>query len=105
MGLGAVTGARPDGPTLCAFRLVTGLPCPFCGATRSLFELGQADLAASVAFSPIGVLVPLVAVAVLVRLALARHDRPARLWPPAVLAAGGVALMLSWVLQLTKEVA
>ena len=104
MGLGAVTNAQPEGPTLCLFRLATGLPCPFCGATRSLFELGQADLAASVALSPLGVVVPIVAVAVLARLALARGERPARLWPPAVLALGGAVVLVSWISQLSKGV-
>lgn len=89
---------------MCLFRLVTGLPCPFCGTTRSLFELGQADLAASVQMSPLGLMAALAAVFVLVRLAVAWRGRPARLWPPAVLAAGGVAVLLSWVSQLTKGV-
>ena len=96
-------GARSDGPTLCVFRLVTGLPCPFCGSTRSLFELGQADLAASIELSPIGWALPIIAVAVLLQLALARRERPARLWPPALLATGGVAVLVAWMVQLAKE--
>jgi hypothetical protein len=102
MGLGAITNAQPEGPVVCVFRLVTGLPSPFCGTTRSLFELGQADLSASVQMSPLGVVAALAAVGVLARLAMARRSRPARLWPPAVLAVGGIAVLLSWVSELTK---
>jgi hypothetical protein len=32
-----------DGPTVCPFRLVTGLPCPLCGATRAFVLFGHGD--------------------------------------------------------------
>jgi hypothetical protein len=42
------------GPPLCPFRLVTGLPCPGCGLTRSLVSLMHGDLSAAVLFHPLG---------------------------------------------------
>ena len=42
------------GPPLCPFRLLTGLPCPGCGLTRSLVSLLHGDLTAAVYFHPLG---------------------------------------------------
>jgi hypothetical protein len=42
------------GPPLCPFRLLTGLPCPGCGLTRSLVSLLHGDLSAAVLFHPLG---------------------------------------------------
>ncbi len=93
-----------DGPTLCPFRLATGLPCPFCGMTRSLFALGQGRLAASIDFSPIG---PLLALAAIVAggwiLAARTRAGPPRV-PGFLLAAGALLLALSWTYQLSKGV-
>lgn len=32
-----------DGPVVCPFQLVTGLPCPLCGATRAFVLFGHGD--------------------------------------------------------------
>lgn len=48
-----------NGPTLCVFRLATGLPCPFCGTTRSVGSLLQGDLTSALAFNPFGIIVML----------------------------------------------
>lgn len=45
----------------CAFRQLTGIPCPTCGATRSLVLLAEGDLAGSFFFNPA---VPLTLIAI-----------------------------------------
>ncbi len=42
-----------DGPILCTFRRVTGLPCPFCGTTRAFGELAQGNLISSLTLNPL----------------------------------------------------
>jgi len=94
----AADGAELDGPTLCPFRLATGLPCPFCGLTRSLFALGQARPGEAVELHPLGLAVPLAAVAFLILLARGRRPRPS-----GGLVAAGIALIAAaWVIQLAK---
>lgn len=106
VALGAAADVRPsDDLTLCPFRLATGLPCPFCGLTHSLFALGQGDVDGSVRFSPIG---PLAAVLAAVLgwavVVAAKRRRPLR-WPRPVLALGTMVLALSWAFQLTQGAA
>ena len=50
----ATTGFAPseDGPTLCPFRHLTGLPCPLCGMTRASFRLLRGDLAGALRMHP-----------------------------------------------------
>lgn len=104
VAVGALAGnaaAGVDGPVLCPFRLVTGLPCPFCGMTRSLLALGRGDVAASVALHPLGPVVALLAVLGLLRFARAgaRGAVPARLPRGAPLALAG-AFALVWIVTL-----
>lgn len=86
----------------CGFRALTGLPCPLCGGTHACAALVQGDLAAAWAANP-GALVLLVWLALLAGQAVAEgvsgHRRVARWpwWHPAVLAAVGGGLMLSWL--------
>jgi hypothetical protein len=50
--------APPEFP-LCAFRWITGRPCPFCGLTHAVFALAHGNLAAALryhALSPLAVL-------------------------------------------------
>jgi hypothetical protein len=51
------------GPVLCPFRLLTGLPCPGCGLTRSWVGLAHGDFGAAFANNLVG---PLLAVGTLV---------------------------------------
>jgi hypothetical protein len=48
---------------LCLFHQVTGLPCPFCGGTRSFAAMAHGNLAASAHVFPIGPLMFAVVVA------------------------------------------
>jgi hypothetical protein len=44
-----------SGPSFCPFKLMTGLPCPGCGMTRSVVALLHGDVPASAFFHPLGV--------------------------------------------------
>jgi hypothetical protein len=86
------------GPPLCPFRLLTGLPCPGCGLTRSVVCTLHGDLASAMMFHPLGPLVvAALALAVLVELLGARlpgclqAPRPGGAWGRGVLRAGGAA--------------
>jgi hypothetical protein len=37
----------------CPFKILTGLPCPTCGATRACLALARGDLAAAWVFNPL----------------------------------------------------
>jgi len=53
--------------TVCMLRRMTGMPCPTCGATRSLRALGQGEVAAAVRFHPLGPLYAALLLVVMVR--------------------------------------
>ena len=62
IGLGLTTAALSDGsgPTVCPFRLLTGIPCPTCGMVRTARLVMQGQ------FSPAWMMNPLDALAVMV---------------------------------------
>jgi hypothetical protein len=66
------------GPPLCPFRLLTGLPCPGCGITRSIVSTAHGDLAAALAFHPLGPLVLAALIAVALSEAARRWVHPRR---------------------------
>jgi len=37
----------------CAFRGITGIPCPTCGSTRAVVHLAQGDIGASLVMNPL----------------------------------------------------
>jgi hypothetical protein len=43
-----------DGPVLCLFRRITGVPCPSCGLTRSWLAAGHGRPRDAVGFHPLG---------------------------------------------------
>lgn len=61
IGLGAIITAcavtpavSTSGPTLCPFRLITGLPCPGCGLTRSWTAAAHGDIAEAFSYNFFG---------------------------------------------------
>jgi hypothetical protein len=38
---------------ICAFKALTGLPCPTCGSTRAAVHLARLDVASGVAMNPL----------------------------------------------------
>lgn len=55
--LGVADPAALGGPDLCLFHRATGLACPACGMTRAAAALARGDLAASLAWHPLFLLV------------------------------------------------
>ena len=95
----ALGAGEAEGPTLCPFRLATGLPCPFCGTTRSLMALGRGDVEASFQLNPLGLVLSAAAVAVAVA---ALRRRPLR-WPPWLAPAAGAGIAVIWIFQLVTR--
>jgi hypothetical protein len=77
-------------PLACPFRTLTGLPCPLCGMTRAVVAAVHGHLLESLRFNPAGVLVVVLAIALLAGL---RVDR-VRI-PPWSIAVFGV-LLWAW---------
>ena len=48
------TSGFSDGPILCLFRNITGLPCPFCGTTRSIGNILIGEFSNAVSFNLAG---------------------------------------------------
>jgi hypothetical protein len=44
----------PQFDIICPFLAATGVPCPFCGLTRSLLSLAQGELLRSFSYHPLG---------------------------------------------------
>lgn len=66
-----------DGPIICPFRRMTGLPCPGCGLTRSWVYLAHGRWSDSWAAHPFGVVAVLAAIALVgsVVVAVVRRHR------------------------------
>ena len=65
LALGIVAAALPgieNGPVVCPFRAVTGLPCPTCGLTRVAHSLMLGDVGRALAINPFDALFFLAAV-------------------------------------------
>lgn len=90
-------GFLTDGPILCPFRRLTGLPCPGCGLTRSIVALVQGDLDAAFAHHRFGPFLALALLALAVGWWARRSGR--HIPSPMVLAArGGAAVVaLTWM--------
>jgi hypothetical protein len=87
------------GTPACAFRTITGVPCPTCGGTRALLALARLDVGAALAWNPLVTLgVAVFVVGGLVALVRGLRgqgvpDAPPPRWAGA---ATGLALMANW---------
>ena len=52
--LSAQTNGFSNGPIFCPIRLVTGLPCPACGTTRSISSIAIGNFEQAWALNPLG---------------------------------------------------
>jgi predicted ABC-type sugar transport system permease subunit len=91
--------------TLCPFRALTGIPCPFCGGTTAAVRLGRFDVLGALRANPVIVLGALVVAIVPAVLAL-RSSRPVALWsalsPRTIRVAIAIAVVFSEVWQLFR---
>ncbi|WP_207839931.1 DUF2752 domain-containing protein [Williamsia soli] len=96
----AVTPAlSTSGPTLCPMRLITGLPCPGCGLTRSWTAAAHGDVADAFSyniFGPVSLLATIMFV-VAVGILLVR-GRPAATITPVLRHPIVIAVVVVWVL-------
>lgn len=90
----------------CPFLLALGIPCPWCGMTRSFMAMGGLDLQGAFIFNPLGpVLFPLFAAAmVLMVVSLVSRRRlaislPRSTWKRLVYSVGAVTAV-TWILKL-----
>ena len=68
IAIGAIWPLLPvHPPGLCPLRETTGVPCPFCGMTRSVVAAVHGDIVASLRFNPGGIVILLLAIVVVVR--------------------------------------
>lgn len=90
------------GPTICPFKLATGLDCPGCGGTRALHSLLRGDLVAAIDHNVLAVLAfPLIVWGLFATLTRAFGGPKIRtLDPPHWLTAVAVvALVAFWVVR------
>jgi hypothetical protein len=93
LGAAGVISASVAGPVTCVFAAVTGVPCPFCGLTHGVAELGAGHVQTAVALHPLAPLAAMLALAVPVTLL----RRRALEVPPAALTVLAVLVLLTWI--------
>ena len=88
-----------DGPVLCPFRRITGIPCAGCGLTRCAGELARFDVAGAFGVHPLGPVV-LAQLVVVLALWLVRPERVRERWVVPLVVANGVALFAVWLVRI-----
>jgi Protein of unknown function (DUF2752) len=97
LGLAVVWPRLPVHPPLaCPLRTITGIPCPLCGMTRAVVAAMHGHLLDSLRFNPAGILVVLVAIALLAGARLDRFPDRVRVHVSPWFLAGFVALLWAW---------
>ena len=86
------------GPTVCPFRRLTGRPCPACGLSRSWNAAARLDLAASLAFHPLGP--PTLAAAIVAATGDRRRDGLSWLRSKPILGAFAAIWLGVWLVRL-----
>jgi hypothetical protein len=96
LGAAGLLGASAGGHVPCLFSAVTGEPCPFCGLTHGVAELGAGHLNAALALHPLAPLAVLLAASVPITLLRRRPLAVA----PATLAALAAIVVATWIVRL-----
>jgi hypothetical protein len=95
LGIAAIRPLLPVGlGPPCPLRTLTGIPCPFCGMTRSVTAVVHGHLGASLALNPAGIVAVLLAIALLLAWRVRRITYATWLVP--------LVLGLMWSYQLFK---
>lgn len=97
LGAAGVLSASFAGAPTCLLDAATGVPCPFCGLTHGVAELGAGHVAAALALHPLAPLAALLALAV--PIALLR--RRALATSPAALAGLAAIVLLTWIVRVS----
>lgn len=105
LGAAGVLGASFTGAPTCLFAAATGVPCPFCGLTHGVAQLGAGDVEAALALHPLSPLAAVLALvvpfALLRRRSLANaHPRRSLLVAPAALAGVTGIVLMTWIVRL-----
>jgi hypothetical protein len=95
--LAAIHVRRPA--TVCLFRAVTGLPCPFCGGTTAAVALGRGHVVQALGASPLAMLGFVV---VPIRAGLAQAKRLPTVARTHVVWAMGIVLLASELYELHR---
>ena len=90
--------------TLCPFRAITGIPCPFCGGTTAAVRIGHFDLLGALRANPVVVVGALVVMAIPAVTSLPRAGtrRVSKRWTRSAWAIIAAALIFSEVWQLFR---
>jgi len=91
-------------PPLCPFKVLTDIPCPGCGLTRSLVLFAHGDWTQAIAFHPLGPMVYLALWLTLIAGVLSMYRKPKPISPRFLIFAGSTfisALLILWVIRLT----
>jgi Protein of unknown function (DUF2752) len=101
-----ILGWLPMPHTICPFRMLTGLPCPFCGGTHAGIDLGRGHPLAALRASPLAVCgaLAVITLPMLRRTFLAERWRqlPAKTRSTAAVTGIVAALAVSEVWQLAR---